>query len=1067
MKNILILLLVIFSFLIIPSTHNAQCINVTLSTQAQVNNFACSGSINSLIIDDGGTGDITTLDPIFFSGLTEVSNSLIVRDCPGLTSLLGLDGITTIGGNLSITNTGISSISTDAYPFELVSVGGVIVRNNDNLIESVFSFPDVIFINTVDFSNNDNLLGVAEFYNPGSVTSITVNNNPVLEIFNGYTSTSNGQFITISGNPMLNFIPTFNTLLNVSDIFISGTALSSIDGFLSLNNSGSIQFVNNSALESITGFISLTNINSGSFNAALLFENNDALTEVTGFNNLTNIEDLYGYTSLEIIGNNSLSDCCWVLPLIEASTSNVLISNNASGCNGIGDIGSVPPVLNCIADFTVSTDPGSCSAAVNYTDPLATDDCDDIVQYIASLQLPDGSYLFQDVNAAPGSTFTYDLDPGTSTIFFYAEDGAGNSTICTTSITVVDETPPVWLGGGNSMTINATCGVDDLNSLYTANIPSASDNCGGTNIIETTTLSTICGGSTTNEYVFTVTDDAGNTGVPYTLTINLEDNSGPQFSNVPADMTISCNDNFPNIPNPTASDVCAGDLTNDITVTSSLQIGDCSFGNFAEIHEYTWGVDDGCGNMALVNWTVTVMNDFIIDLGDDVVECGAGSYTINPGNVGTAYEWSTGATSQTLTVTNSGVYGLTVTSNNGCCSIDEIEVTLGSAPDASATGNTIDCSGDPVSIFGNSSSPGVSYSWTGPGGFTSNQQNPTVSEVGTYILTVTNTNNCTATATAEVLSDSNVPDVSAMGGTIDCENPTVILMGSSNTAGVEYNWTGPGGFTSNQQNPEVSLDGVYTLQVVAPNGCFASQSTTVDFDADIPTISISESTADCASQSVLLLANSNTNGLTFFWTGPGGFSSSDFDVFVTETGTYNLEVEASNGCTNSTSIFVEIDFEFSTEISTTPASGAEGGTASIEITGGTEPFNVSWDNGTTGLSTTNLSVGMHTVTIVDGYACSTTEEFEIFMSTSVYNTELNEQVSIYPNPTTGKLWIENKLNASKEMEEILIYDLRGALMFRSSNMQDDWIDMSNFPSGLYLIQINFGEEFLRKKIVKE
>jgi len=1043
---------------------NAQCTIVNLSTQADVNNFSCSGTITSLIIDDGGSGSITSLDPIFFSGLTEIADDLVVRNCPNLTSLLGLDAITSVGDLFIIENTGISSVSTDAYPLILQSAGTIEFDNNDNLISCIAQFPDLDFVDNIYFYNNDALQGVADFYDPGTINSLRVRNNPNLTVVNGFSSTSTVDFvIEFEDNPMLDFIPTFNTLLSVTFVVIDNTALTSLDDFGNVETGGAIFIANNTQLSSITAFASLTGLVGVDFNYSLGITENPALTEVTGFSNMQLLINLNATNALTVTNNASLGECCWLLPLIDISPGSIVL-NNSSGCNSIPDIGSQAPNITCPSSFSVSVDAGSCMATVPFTNPIPTDDCNDIVSYELTVDMP--GLTITDDAVQPGSSISWELPIGVSDFIYVVQDGNGLISVCSTSVTVVDEIAPTWNGGGNSMTIMGVCGVDNLNTLYNNNIPTASDNCGGTNIIETTTLSSICGGSTSNEYVFNVTDDAGNSGVPYTLTIVMEDTSGPQLSGIPADMTINCDDNFPNIPSPTATDVCAGNLTNDILNSFTITPGDCSFNEFAEIHSYTWSVDDGCGNITTANWNVTVINDFSFDLGPDVADCDDGQYTINPGNIGSAYLWSTGATSQSITVTSSDTYSLTVTSNNGCCAIDEIDVVIGFAPDVSATGNTLDCSGNAVMIFGNSNTPGVTYNWSGPGGFTSTNQNPTVSELGFYTLTVTSTDMCSASTTVEVVADVNVPDVSATGGTIDCENSSVVLMGSSSVSGVTYNWTGPGGFSSNLQNPEVSLDGVYTLEVTAPNDCSASQSTVVDLDADIPSISIIQGDADCGSQTIMLLSNSNTNGLTYTWTGPAGFTSTDMDVEVSESGTYTVEIEASNGCSNSSNYTIEIAFEYETTINTTPATGADGGTAELFIDGGTGPFNVSWDNGTTGFSTSNLSAGTHTVTIQDGYGCIYMEEFEITMSTAVQDQELAKQIQIFPNPTQGELTILMSEQLRSQKIQIRVLDARGQQILNMNITQENRLDLSQLPDGLYLLHLQVEDRSYTYKILK-
>ena len=109
-----------------------------------------------------------------------------------------------------------------------------------------------------------------------------------------------------------------------------------------------------------------------------------------------------------------------------------------------------------------------------------------------------------------------------------------------------------------------------------------------------------------------------------------------------------------------------------------------------------------------------------------------------------------------------------------------------------------------------------SFSWTGPNNFTSLDQNPTVSVAGTYVLTVTGANGCTSVDNAEVDQDDDVPGAQATGGTLTCTTTSIMLTGSGNGA---FSWTGPNNFTSQEQNPTVSVAGTYVLPVTGSNGC--------------------------------------------------------------------------------------------------------------------------------------------------------------------------------------------------------------------------------------------------------
>ncbi|MDP5171631.1 MAG: choice-of-anchor A family protein [Bacteroidia bacterium] len=146
---------------------------------------------------------------------------------------------------------------------------------------------------------------------------------------------------------------------------------------------------------------------------------------------------------------------------------------------------------------------------------------------------------------------------------------------------------------------------------------------------------------------------------------------------------------------------------------------------------------------------------------DKVLTCTTSSVTLDGSSAasGVTYSWSgpSGFTSgaQNPSVSAAGTYTLTVTTS-GCSSSDQVVVTSSTAlPNASATGATITCASPSVQIFGSSTTPGVTYAWSGPSGFTSSTQSPMVTAAGTYTLTVTTTaTGCSKTATAVVNNNS-------------------------------------------------------------------------------------------------------------------------------------------------------------------------------------------------------------------------------------------------------------------------------------------------------------------------
>jgi len=156
-----------------------------------------------------------------------------------------------------------------------------------------------------------------------------------------------------------------------------------------------------------------------------------------------------------------------------------------------------------------------------------------------------------------------------------------------------------------------------------------------------------------------------------------------------------------------------------------------------------------------------------------------------------------------------------------------VEFSLMPQPEASATNDGPVCEvGGDVQL---SAGPdGMSYSWTGPEGFSSTEQNPVVSPAvaGEYCVTVTNAGGCpdAACTTVEV---TTLSEVTATNDGPVCGDEDVQL--GAGPDGQTYSWSGPDGFSSDEQNPVLSpaVPGDYCVTVTDPLDCSESACTTV------------------------------------------------------------------------------------------------------------------------------------------------------------------------------------------------------------------------------------------------
>ena len=260
---------------------------------------------------------------------------------------------------------------------------------------------------------------------------------------------------------------------------------------------------------------------------------------------------------------------------------------------------------------------------------------------------------------------------------------------------------------------------------------------------------------------------------------------------------------------------------------------------------------------------------------------------------------------KTPVVSDAGIYKLTVTDPaNNCSSKDSVTINQNkNLPGVTASvSDTLTCARTLISIFANSSTPRVNFSWTGPEHFYSTERYPFVILAGKYIVTATNpVNGCTSTNSVTVTIDTMKPAKvrATVSSALTCTVNSVTLYGSSGTGNVNFSWRGPNGFGTNEQSPTINDPGLYALTVINPvNGCLSNDSVTVQQDTITPkgVTATASNMINCIYSSATLTGTSGTPGVTYSWSGPG-LSSNLPSPLVTRPGTYFLIVtNPVNGC---------------------------------------------------------------------------------------------------------------------------------------------------------------------------
>lgn len=281
---------------------------------------------------------------------------------------------------------------------------------------------------------------------------------------------------------------------------------------------------------------------------------------------------------------------------------------------------------------------------------------------------------------------------------------------------------------------------------------------------------------------------------------------------------------------------------------------------------YTLIVTDTSTNCIASDETQVLLNVFspvaeATLIGPQVLDCTTPSTTLDASTSqpveGLTFEWTTidgniisGDSTMNPVVNAAGQYLLTVISlTNGCTDVDSITIGIHvELPQVvlEPIGN-LNCIDSFLTIYANNSSFGTNFeiTWaTSDGNFIAGTDSltPLIDQVGTYSLTILDTNNDCQMTDSIVVQEDRMPPVSDAGLPVElnCNNDTWTLDGNGSSTGIPffYLWTTINGTIlngDNSLNPEINSAGVYTLLVTNNfNGCAALDSVLVTENTNVP-----------------------------------------------------------------------------------------------------------------------------------------------------------------------------------------------------------------------------------------
>ncbi len=308
---------------------------------------------------------------------------------------------------------------------------------------------------------------------------------------------------------------------------------------------------------------------------------------------------------------------------------------------------------------------------------------------------------------------------------------------------------------------------------------------------------------------------------------------------------------------------------------------------------YFVNVTDSNGCQGGDTAAVVVFPNPVINLTDTLI-CAASNYVLDAGAGFDSYLWNDFTTNQTLIVSATGNYSVTVEDSYGCSGTDDASVTLSPTGAGVDLGNDVSfCDGGTVTFDAGAGFD--NYLWQDG---TTTTQTFTAAVSGTYIVIVSDTFGCSARDTAELTVHPN--PVVDLRDTAVCEIINIVLDAG---AGFTYRWND----NSAGQTLAVTAPGAYSVTITDGNGCTAYDNAGISLSSSSAPLMASASVASiCAGESVQLSA---TGGTSYNWSPPATLDNASVSNPVAaplSTTTYIVSSNDTFGCMKGDTITISV-----------------------------------------------------------------------------------------------------------------------------------------------------------------
>jgi len=405
-------------------------------------------------------------------------------------------------------------------------------------------------------------------------------------------------------------------------------------------------------------------------------------------------------------------------------------------------------------------------------------------------------------------------------------------------------------------------------------------------------------------------------------------------------------------------------LNNDLSIDISV-IGDCQTGGWnngsccpiTPFSIYSGTSSGGASNMSIV--------DNITNISCNGLSDGAIDLNISGGTPPFSFLWSNTSVSQNISNLSAGTYTATITDNQGCTSSESYTLIDPSVFNPTINTSNVSCFGYNDGLIEVVNEPAsTTYQWSNA----TSANSITNIGPGNYSIDVFNMNGCqytenfTITEPTEIIVTSSSNDVSCFG--LNDGNIDLVITGGIQNYTVDvppYSQVLSAGAT-NYYSQSVLSPGTYNYLVTDDNGCVVTDIITIN-EPFLLSVNSVLTNVSCNGESSGTIILNTTGGTAPYIEDFGGNNPIQL-----ANGNYTYTVTDDNGCTVTDNFTITEPDSLLFTINTTDVScaGYNDGTATLSITGGTNPYNTNWN----GQNPNALNAGNFPFTITDDNGCT-------------------------------------------------------------------------------------------------